>query len=167
MREKIVYREIRQGEEEAVCRLVMECFNEYVAPGYCQEGVDEFSRYVNPGLMRERLANNHFVIVALNGAEIAGVIEVRNYFHIALFDVDKDFQNQGIGRELMTLAISKCLKSRPDTATIEVNSSPYAVPIYEKLSFKKVKEEQVTNGIRYTPMEFKIDQYEIRGTHEK
>jgi len=58
---KITYREIDKGEEEKACRLVMDCFNEFVAPGYSEEGIAEFSKYVNPNFTSYRLANNHFI----------------------------------------------------------------------------------------------------------
>lgn len=35
-----------------------------------------------------------------------------------------------------------------------VNSSPYAVEVYRHLGFFPTDTEQVTNGIRYTPMRF-------------
>lgn len=84
------------------------------------------------------------------------VKKVRNNNHISLFFVQKEYQNKGIGRKLHELAIGKCITSRPDVEIIEVNSSPYAVSIYEKFGFVKVNSEQITNGIRYTPMTLKI-----------
>jgi predicted GNAT family N-acyltransferase len=156
MEKKTIYREISKGEEEKACLLVMDCFNEFVAPGYSEEGVLEFSKYVNPKLTGERLAKNHFIILAQDNAEMTGVIEVRDHNHISLFFVKKECQNRGIGRKLLELAIYKCKTARPDVTVIEVNSSPYAVPVYEKFGFVKVSSEQITNGIRYTPMIFKL-----------
>jgi GNAT superfamily N-acetyltransferase len=156
MKSAISYREIHYGEEAEACLLVMGCFHEFVAPGYSQEGIAEFARYVDPESMRLRLVNNHFVIVALDRAAIIGVIEVRNNNHISLFFVNKDYQNRGIGRTLHELAIRKCRASSPDVAVIEVNSSPYAVGIYEKLGFVRLNEEQTTNGMRYTPMALRL-----------
>ena len=83
---------------------------------------------------------------------IVGVIEVRNSNHISLFFVKKEYQNQGVGKKLHELAIEKCKTLKPDVNVIDVHSSPYAVPIYEKLGFVKVSDEQVVNGMRFTPM---------------
>jgi ribosomal protein S18 acetylase RimI-like enzyme len=156
MEGQITYREIRKGEEEKACLLVMAGFNEFVAPGYSQEGVAEFTKYVNPASMRERLSDNHFAILALEGDTLAGVIEVRNYNHISLFFVSREYQNRRIGKKLQELAIHKCRESKPEVTLIEVNSSPYAVPIYQKFGFVKVNEEQISNGIRYTPLVLKL-----------
>lgn len=152
----ITYREIHQGEEENVCKLIIECFNEFVAPGYSEDGIIEFSKYVTLKSTRDRLSRNHFMLLALDGNLIAGVIEVRNNNHISLFFVRKEYQNQGIGRKLYELAIEKCKTLKPDVDVIDVNSSPYAVPIYEKLGFVKVSNEQIANGMRFTPMAIKI-----------
>ncbi|WP_094603611.1 GNAT family N-acetyltransferase [Sporomusa silvacetica] len=39
---------------------------------------------------------------------------------------------------------------------ITVNSSPYAVLIYEKMGFVRTDVEQEINGIRFIPMKFNI-----------
>lgn len=39
------------------------------------------------------------------------------------------------------------------TEIMTVNSSPYAVPVYEKLGFHATGSEQTVNGLRFTPME--------------
>jgi len=152
----ITYREIYQGEEEDVCKLIIECFNEFVAPRYSEDGIIEFSKYVTPESTLNRLSRNHFILIALDGNFIVGVIEIRNHNHISLFFVRKEYQNQGIGKRLHELAIEKCKTLKPDVNVIDVNSSPYAVPIYEKLGFVKVSNEQINNGMRFTPMTIKI-----------
>jgi len=156
METKIIYREICKGEEEKACHLVMACFNEFVAPGYSEEGIIEFSKYVNPNFTKYRLANNHFMILALDNDVIIGIIEVRNHNHISLFFVQKEYQNKGIGKKLHALAIDKCRTSIPKVDVIDVHSSPNAVPIYEKLGFEKVSPEQTVNGMRFTPMTFRL-----------
>ena len=45
--------------------------------------------------------------------------------------------------------------SNQTVAQVTVNSSSFAVRFYESLGFRKTAEEQVTNGLRYTPM-FKL-----------
>jgi GNAT superfamily N-acetyltransferase len=156
MEKEIIYREIFKGEEEDVCHLITDCFGEFVAPGYSEEGIMEFAKYVNPKFTEYRLTHNHFILLALDNGIIVGVIEVRNNNHVSLFFVRKGYQNKGIGKKLHELAINKCKTLRPDVTTIDVHSSPYAVPIYEKLGFLKVSDEQIENGMRYTPMIFKI-----------
>ena len=80
------------------------------------------------------------------------MIEVRDHDHISLFFVDAPFHQRGIGRELVHRALDICRRNRQDLQRIDVNSSPYAVPVYEKLGFRQAAPEQVKNGIRFIPM---------------
>ena len=148
----ITYREIHKGEEEKACQLIMEVFDEFIAPGYSEEGISEFSKTAYPENMRNRLDNNRFIILAFDEDLLVGVIEVRNSDHISLFFVRKEYMGKGIGKTLNKLAVDKCLEVNPGLTDIDVGSSPYAVPIYEKLGFVAVNSEQTFKGIRYTPM---------------
>jgi len=152
----ITFREITDSEVGNVCELIKDNFNEFVAPGYEKLGVNEFLKYITPEATLNRLSKNHFILVALDGNLVIGVIEVRNLNHISLFFVRKGYQNRGVGRRLNELAIGKCRELKQDSIFIDVHSSPYAVPIYQKFGFVKQSEEQVVNGIRYIPMVIKI-----------
>ncbi len=156
MGNQITYREIYSGEEIQVCQMVREGFNEFIAPGYSQEGRNEFLKYVNPGFTRFRLAHDHFILVAVDGDIIAGAIEVRSNYHISLLFVKKEYHQRGVAKKLLELALDKCKKHKPEVSIIEVNLSPYAVPVYEKLGFIKINTEQVANGMRFTPMTLKL-----------
>jgi GNAT superfamily N-acetyltransferase len=150
------YRDINQGEEEAACRMVLKSFNEFVAPDYNEEGQNEFKKFVNAESMRDRIQNGDFIIVALVGSKIIGLIEVHSNNHIALLFVDKEWHRQGVAKKLLELAIDRGKENNSDLEAIEVHSSPFAVPVYEKLGFIQSGEERIENGIQYTPMELKI-----------
>lgn len=152
----LMYRLMTPGEEAEVCDLISRVFNEFVAPEYTPEGIQEFFKYVKPELLSNRSLVNHFVLVAVVGDKIVGMIEMRDYNHISLLFVDKHFQRQGIARELFQRSLEICRSYKPDLLEISVNSSPYAVPIYEKLSFRQTRSEQTINGIRFMPMTLKL-----------
>lgn len=59
------------------------------------------------------------------------------------------YQRQGIGRKLWDF-----LRENSPSNIITVNSSPYAVPIYHKLGFVDTDTEQLSDGMRYTPMKY-------------
>ena len=163
MKNEVTFREICKGEEAEACRLVIECFNGFVAPDYSDEGVKEFLKYINPDSMQRRLVNGDFVLVALDGDLLIGIIEVCSNNHVALFFVNKRFQRRGIARRLLELAIRKCREVEKEVNEIDVNSSPYAVEIYEKLGFVRVDAEQLVNGIRFIPMKLKLSGVAPRG----
>jgi GNAT superfamily N-acetyltransferase len=152
METTIAYRPMQAGEESAVCDLVARVFEEFVAPGFSPEGVREFLGYAEPSALVQRAQDNHFVLVAVTEDQVVGMIEVRNHDHISLFFVDARVHRRGIGRELAGQALDICRHTRPDLKEIDVNSSPYAVPVYERLGFRQVGPERVKNGIRFVPM---------------
>jgi len=80
------------------------------------------------------------------------VLATRGNSHIALFFVEPCYQRQGVGRALFTVAKEACVCD-----TMTVNSSPYAVEIYRRLGFHALSEEQLADGIRFTPMKCAIE----------
>ena len=138
-------RKIRQEEIEKALFLVLQVFQEYEAPDYTKEGVQEFYKSVHD----EKYLSNLDWYGAFAQDKLIGVIATRNKgTHIALFFVDGKYHRQGIGKRLFQTARIKCCSEK-----MTVNSSPCAVPIYRKLGFKDTGPEQVANGLRFTPME--------------
>ncbi len=153
----VIYRSMNDGEERAVCRLVARVFADFVAVLYSPQGVREFLAYAADfDQLRERLQNNHFVLVAETQGRIVGAIEVRNCDHISLLFVEGELQRKGIGNGLWRRALVSCLANRPEVAKITVNSSPNAVEAYQKLGFQLDGLEQTENGIRFIPMAFAV-----------
>ena len=148
----LLYRLMRSGEESAVCALVIRVFNEFVAPDYSYDGVQEFLKYAEPNLLLERSQRNHFVLVATVLEEIVGMIEVRDYVHVPLLFVDRRFQRIGIGKELLRRSLEVCRSHKPGLSEISVNSSPYAVAVYQKMGFREQGPAQTVKGICFVPM---------------
>ena len=147
---------MQPGQEIRVCDLIIRVFEEWVAPDFSPNGVQEFLKYVQPDALRERSQANHFALVAAMGDAIVGVIEIRNHEHVSLFFVDQEHMGEGIGRELWRRALDICRRENPDVREISVNSSPYAVPIYEKLGFRQTEPERVVDGILFIPMAIEL-----------
>jgi GNAT superfamily N-acetyltransferase len=143
---------MQPGEETRVCDLITRVFNEFVAPDFPPEGIEEFLKFVQPDALRDRSRAGYLTLVATLGDEMVGVIQMKGRDHISLYFVDQAHMGEGIGRDLWRQALGQCRRERPDLAEITVNSSLYAVPIYEKLGFRQTEAEQVVNGIRFVPM---------------
>lgn len=156
MNSPVLYRPFHPGEETAVCAMVERCFNRFVAPGYSAEGRQAFLNYASAKQMAKRQQAGHFVLVAECDGVIAGMIEVRGNDHISLLFVDEACQGRGISRELTRRALDLCRQQQPDLRLVTVNSSPYAVPVYERLGFRAAAPEHEANGIRFTPMILEI-----------
>ena len=69
--------------------------------------------------------------------------------HIGGFFVEAAYHRRGIGRRLF-----EAMRQDYETQVFTVNSSPYAVEVYRRLGFAATDTEQLTDGLRYTPMRF-------------
>lgn len=119
---------------------------QYEAPDYSEQGIRTFTDFINN---KEATDNLQMYGAFMNG-ELVGVIATRNSGnHIALFFVDSKYHRQGIGRKLFEKAAAV---STADNIT--VNSSPFAVAVYQKLGFVPDCGEMLTDGLRYTPMTY-------------
>lgn len=120
-------------------------FQQYEAPDYTQEGIEEFYKSIHDEKYLSELCwYGAFVqddLVGVLATRIAGT-------HIALFFVEGKYHRQGIGKQLYQAA-----RADNHSNVMTVNSSPYAVPVYHKLGFKDTGSEQMVNGLRFTPME--------------
>lgn len=127
--------------------MVERVFMQFEAPDYSPEGIATFHDFLHdPDAISTLTFYGAYVEDML-----VGVLATRGISHIALFFVEPCYQRQGIGRALFSAAKEAC---QCDTMT--VNSSPYAVEIYRHLGFHALSEEQVTDGIRFTPMKCNI-----------
>ncbi len=150
----VLFCEALPSNTESVCQLVDAVFQRFEAPDYSAKGIAEFAKYNTPGAMAQRIADNHRALLAISGEQIIGVIELRNLQHISLFFVKEQYQGKKIGRALWEQAYQICIKANPSFQQITVNSSPYAVSIYERLGFSRTGPDQMKSGIRYVPMTF-------------
>lgn len=148
----VVYRAARTGEETVVSNLVARSFNEFIAPDFSEEGIEEFFKYANPRSLAKRSEGSHFVLVAEAEGEIAGMVEAREMKHISMLFVDKAHHRKGIGRELVRLAIERIMSEQPSSENVTVYSSRFAVPFYESLGFVKTSEEKIIYGVVHVPM---------------
>ena len=129
----------------SACALALEVFNRFEAPEYSAEGIAEFNAFLNDS---DTICRMPFY-GAFDGGKLVGVLAMRQSQHISLFFVKEDYHRRGIGRLLFDSMRQDC-----ENQTFTVNSSPYAVGFYERLGFIAESGEQITNGIRYTPMRF-------------
>jgi len=145
-------RHIKVGEEFKVCNLVARSFNEFIAPGFSEEGVDEFFKYANPRALKKRVESGYLAMVAESGGELVGMIEMRGSNHISMLYVDKAFHRKGVAKDLVRLALEETPSNTESPKDITVNSSRYAVPFYESLGFIQFENEKSIFGVVHIPM---------------
>ena len=156
MDKKFSIREIYIEELKESLDLIWNVFLEYVAPGYSDEGVQEFKKYIDYDAIKEKVIKSEVLIWGcFEDKRIVGVIAIKKPNRINLLFVDRDYHKQGIAKELFNVVV-EYYKQKEEHIEITVNSSPYAKEIYQKLGFKETDVEQVVNGIRFTPMKIEI-----------
>ena len=155
---QLEYKEIKQEELPETLDLVHKVFDEFEAPYYSEEGIASFYKFIDINNMSEQYSNGslYFYGCFVNDI-IVGMIAVKDFVHISLLFVDKHYHRQGIAKKLFNAVLKTCKEKIPSLKMITVNSSPYAVKFYHKLGFSNISSEQVVDGIKFTPMELKIE----------
>lgn len=140
----MIIKESTNEEIGNILELAWNTFLKYEAPDYTEDGIQEFKKFITNKEAIESLK----LYGAYEDNELLGMIATRNEnTHIALFFLKDEYQGKGIGRKLY-----EYIKQLSKEENITVNSSPYALNIYKRLCFIPTSEEQITNGMRYTPM---------------
>lgn len=143
----MLVRIIEQNEIATALDIVWAVFMQHEAPDYSKEGIETFQNSV---INNNDYLNSITMYGAYEDSNIVGVIATRNSGnHIALFFVDGKYHRKGIGRKLFEVVLKNSTANE-----ITVNSSPYAVEVYHHLGFIDSDTEQVTDGMRYTPMTY-------------
>lgn len=142
----MIIRKITKEEITDALPMVWRVFNAYEAVNYPPSGEQAFFNAIhNEGFLSQLSAYGAF-----DGDKLIGLIASRSEgSHIALFFVDGAYHRKGIGRMLWNTFLADS-----DKQNITVNSSLYAVGIYEKLGFIKTAEAQTDSGIQFVPMVF-------------
>ena len=157
MEYEIIFDKLDIKEINIYSNMINNVFDEFVGKDYSEKGNKTFKDFIDPKNILERLNNDYNIcFVAKYNNEIIGILEIKNYDHISLFFVKKDFHNKGIGKKLFEYFINTINKENIVINNITVNSSIYAEKIYSKLGFIKINEIQEKDGIKFIPMEYKI-----------
>lgn len=117
------------------------------------KGVEHFLESISPEAIKRYIKSpDYFYIVAFHENKMAGVAALKGESHIFHLFVAPSFQRQGLARQLW-----EAIKGRVGPGTeFTVNSTPYAVPVYEKLGFVVAGPREEKNGIAFVPMQTKI-----------
>lgn len=138
---------LRENELASALKLIWKVFLEYEAPDYSEQGVKTFQMYIEESAMIQRVDQGEMKFWgAFESGELAGVIGVKHGKHISMLFVDPAYHRKGIATALVAQAFADY------QGTITVNSSPFAIPFYHRIGFQNQANEQVIDGIRFTPM---------------
>lgn len=148
---------LKKEEIREALDLVWAVFQEFQAPDYSEQGIEEFQKFI---FYHSNIEQYNDGKVSFWGwkedGELAGVIATKEKNHISMLFVKKEYHRQGIARRLFK-AVEEACRSMDGISEITVNSSPFAVAVYNRLGFIETDNEQLVNGIRFTPMSYLIE----------
>jgi hypothetical protein len=154
-------KELGKNDIKQALDLVNRVFSEFVAVDYSEQGNKSFNDYLKikyEEVTNDVQAGHKKVWGYFQNDEIIGVIATKDVSHIALMFVDKQHHQKGIAKQLYNKVLSETT-DYTDVTKVTVNSSPYAVPVYERLGFIKTHEQQEKEGIIYIPMTHTLKQH--------
>jgi len=140
----------------AVTALLQALSREYITHESTAEGAANFLAENNEFGIRGFVARGHAYHVALLDGVLAGFIAVRDNSHLFHLFVAREHQRQGIARRLWDVARADAV-ARGGDGVFTVNSSNYAVPVYESFGFVRVGPTQLAKGLYYNPMRLAFD----------
>lgn len=144
---------LKKSDIKNALDLVWSVFLEYEAPDYSSQGIEEFKNFIACDSIMEQFEREEISFWGCKvNNELAGVIAARGSNHICLLFVKKEFHRRGIAKRLF----QEVVNNQNPLNTITVNSSPYAVEVYHRLGFVDTDIEQNVNGMRFTPMVYKL-----------
>ena len=115
-------------------------------------GAEAFLQTISPAAIRTLIeAPNMVYCKATAGNRLAGVVAMRDHVHLYHLFVDPVFQNQGLSRQLW-LHVKADALAKGNSGGFTVNSTPYAVPVYERFGFATTGARVDKNGISFVPM---------------
>ncbi|WP_312834687.1 GNAT family N-acetyltransferase [Comamonas sp.] len=90
--------------------------------------------------------------VGLAGNQLMGVVAVRQGTHLFHLFVGQPFQRGGVARALWS-CVKDIYEWPTATSPTTVNSTPFAVPFYERMGFCEVGARVEKNGVAFVPMQ--------------
>lgn len=152
-------RRINESEVTEALDPAFEVFMQFEAPDYRPEGVDTFIRDIvrNEDFISKCKQGICPIYAAFDAGKIIGIIGMRpDKTHINLVFTKKEYHRQGVASSIFRYLLDDLLKDDPSMKEITLNSSPYGKPFYLHIGFEPLSDEQETDGIRFTPMKYRI-----------
>jgi GNAT superfamily N-acetyltransferase len=147
-----VVREASAADISSVSEVVQTGFIAHVAPDWELSAQQDFLRDTTAEKLVASFSTATFVAVCEREDRVLGVIAMSRPNLVQLFFVAPGHLRTGIGRSLWEAARSHIEQQYPDVKTVELNSTPYAVPAYRALGFFPISEPFRRKGAVATRM---------------
>ena len=147
-----VIRKANASDAEAISRLVTGLAHYFVADPASLE-VGPFLAGLTAPSYAERIGSSSFShYIAEDSTGTCGMIALRDGSHVYHLFVRADAHGQGVARALWEHA-----KALSGHSTFTVNSSLFAIPVYERFGFVAKTAPQTAGGLVFVPMRYRHD----------
>ena len=144
-------RKATPGDAERISKLVCELSAKYVVQEFTADGAEHLLASMNPDAISKYIHSGFEYHVAETDKQVVGVIAIRDNSHLYHLFVAEKYQRQGIAGKLWQVAMETCL-SNGNPGEFTVNSSAYAVGVYEQWGFVAQSGPEEKDGVIYVPM---------------
>jgi GNAT superfamily N-acetyltransferase len=115
-------------------------------------GAEEYFASVSVQAERAYLASERYrYLLAYSDSQLAGLIAIRDGSHLFHLFVERSHQGQGVARRLWERVLEELCAPGADGG-FTVNSSLFAVPVYQAFGFVPAGSIQSMHGISFLPM---------------
>src|SRR5262245_11772812 len=137
---------------ETASELVQGSFDHFVAPDWEPQAREAFHVESSPEMLRLAIPTATYAALAQVNHAFSGFILMPRPSLLAMLFVRVQDVGQGIGAQLWEAARAHLEVNYPETTTVELNSSPYAVPAYRAMGFYPISEPFRRGGCLATRM---------------
>lgn len=151
----IIIRRATVSDSHIISQLISNNAQVLLQDDFAEGGLDFFLRTANNQSIKEYMEQGFIYWVATIDSKIVGVVAIKDFSHLFHLFVDKDHHKKGIAKKLWD-EVFKCSLSESDKKKFTLNSTSYALPVYERWGFVTTDKEQERHGIRFTPMKLDV-----------
>jgi GNAT superfamily N-acetyltransferase len=128
--------------------LLIHSLASYIEDGVVDPQAESYLNTITPEALSQRIAApGFFYVVAEDHSGLCGVAGLRDARHVYHLFVRQELHRQGVAR-----ALWERLRKSSESSFFTVNSSLFAVPVYQRLGFVSSGDKQSRNGVTVQPM---------------
>jgi len=144
-------REAGIKDADAISGMISVLSEKFITCDFSDEGREQLLASMTPTAITKYIQNGDRYHVAENDDGIMGVVSIRKNSHLYHLFVAETHQRRGLAKALWEKAMTEALH-RGNPGEFTVNSSQYALPVYERLGFVAQSRPITKHGVTYTPM---------------
>ncbi|MET1080729.1 MAG: GNAT family N-acetyltransferase [Pseudomonas sp.] len=147
----IDYRKATATDAGAISQLILSLANVFLSDPADPRSAPFLASLGEASITRVLADPTYCYTLAWDGRQLLGLIALRDGRHVHHLFVATAAQGQGIARTLWRRARDEALEQQPPSP-FTVNSSPFAVPVYQAFGFRQEGDAQEKNGVVFVPM---------------